>query len=301
MSTPAKPALGGLGSGRGLESPATPASRSHPSISRGVGGDSGDGERDKLVCAVEGMRLLALKFTALIHTKLLLARQEAVALAASALELPPHMAAAGGGMGGPAGGHSRANTARDGQAAGGAAGTGSAGHRISPPAADSASSTLDAGHGVSIATYTQTLATLTTSFKAYSVTAQHWQRVSAGCRAFYQAAAARAGCTLPCTSAELEAQAAAVAADPAATVSGDAAHAAPPHNMGDSGAVQGAGAAAGAGSHEAGSKPGWVRLVHVLAAQLVGMGFEGGLWDLLGTVTVARQALDTVMQLVPDL
>jgi hypothetical protein len=41
-------------------------------------------------------------------------------------------------------------------------------------------------------------------------------------------------------------------------------------------------------------------LTHVAAAQIQALGYEAGVWDLLGTVTVGRRALDVIAQLPPD-
>ncbi|KAL6764555.1 hypothetical protein V8C86DRAFT_3128777 [Haematococcus lacustris] len=58
------------------------------------------------------------------------------------------------------------------------------------------------------------------------------------------------------------------------------------------GASWGVGAGAGAGL--GGS---WQQLAHVAAAHVHALGYEGGVWDLLGSITVGRRALDALAQL----
>eukprot|EP00983_Pelagomonas_calceolata_P010605 343402-Pelagomonas_calceolata.AAC.1 len=82
--------------------------------------------------------------------------------------------------------------------------------------------------------------------------AQQWQQAADGSRAFYAAAAAAAAAS--CSASGMDA----------------------PAGSGSEGEVHGS-ASTGA------------RLAHIAAAQLVAMGYECGVWDLLGCVTMAEQ------------
>lgn len=96
--------------------------------------------------------------------------------------------------------------------------------------------------------------------------AQQWQQAADGSRAFYAAAASAAACTA------------------------DASDDSPPKSSNLLDTPTACDSSTGPVSA--------ARLAHVAAAQLLAMGYECGLYDLLGCVAVAEQVLTTVAQML---